>query len=329
MNTNIIDREAAVQDIKDTAAEASHHSSGDVLNMANPNSRYAHGKFERTGSVNENTNMPTTNTTVAGAYDIGNTSTTDVTSNYDNKFTEPETHTVGTGSRTVQALPEEVHDLGSTVQTQRTTHVLQTQAEPVQYIAPQQHVSSFGTNTSTSNTGSGIPHSTGRTNLAGVAAAGGVSSHAHAQTGTGAAYESGTAYGSNNTTSTNTAADTLGTTTTTTTSATHHDGGVSHHTTGLPAGQSGVVQHHGLVGENRTLEPTQAAYNVNAASGSAVGTGLLGMPHGTAGTAAGTTTTSSSTNHNSSTTTGAGHSDNAEKPQKESFLSKIKHALHK
>ncbi|CCG85048.1 protein of unknown function [Taphrina deformans PYCC 5710] len=261
MSSHTFDREAAEQDLKDTAADASYHSSGTVLNQADQNSKYAHGKLHRTGSIDENTSLPTTDTTIDGAYAIGQTSATESASNYQNKFTEPESHTVGTGSRTIQELPEHVVDMGSTVQTKRTTHVLQTEADPVQYISPQGaaigHVTSGGT-TYTSD----VPQVSTRST-------------------------------SNHTTDARDA---------------HLAQQVSAH-----AGHDGVVHHHGIVGQNQTIEPQDV--KLNAGSGTAVGTSSLGMPHGTTGT---TTHTSS---HDATT---------AESPkQKEGFMSKIKHALHR
>lgn len=130
------DRAAAEQDIKNVAAEASEHSSGTILNAPDPSSSYAHGKLERTGSLDEDTNMPTTKTTVSGAYAIGSTSAADSATNYDNKFTTPATETLGSGSRTLQVLPEQVQDLGTTVQTERTSYAVVREAEPVTYIPP-------------------------------------------------------------------------------------------------------------------------------------------------------------------------------------------------
>lgn len=135
--TSNFDRAAAEQDIKHVAAEASYHSSGTILNAPDPSSSYQHGKLDRTGSVDGSTSLPTTSTTVDGAYSIGSTDASGVADRYENKFTSPATEVAsGTGSRTVQAMPELVQDLGTTVQTQRTTRAVVTETTDAAYIPP-------------------------------------------------------------------------------------------------------------------------------------------------------------------------------------------------
>lgn len=297
------DRAAAEQDLKETAIDASKHSSGDVLDMANKNSAYAHGNEHLLSKVDENTTMPSADTTVSGAYSLGQTSTAGVAQNYSTEFPERETHTVGSGSRTINTLPSHVEDLGTTVQTNRTTHVVQQERDPtVTYIPPQS--GAYSTNSTGATT-----YSTGTTGAATTSQTG---SSMNQYGSTGASTQQ---YGSSGTSS----SDQYGTSSTT-------------HTTGLPAGQSGVVQHHGVVGENRTIAPTNTEYNVNPSSGVAVGTSTLGIPHGT------TTTTqshgsSSGGQHHAATTPAHSARDettttSGQKP-KESMMSKIKHAFHK
>lgn len=271
------DRDQAESDLKATAVESSQHSSGNVLDMADKKSAYAHGNEHLLNKVDENTSMPSTDTTVDGAYSIGHTSTAGVADNYSQAFPERDTHTVGTGSRTIQTLPSHVQDLGTTVQTNRTQHILQTEADPVTYIPPQTGAYTSSANTIDTSSGGGR----------GGLSTGASQAHVGSGTGTGA-----------------------GTTTST--------GATTTHTTGLPAGETGVVHHHGIVGENRTIEPTNAQYNVNAGSGVAVGTSSLGMPHGTQTAHANTTSSSH-----------AAHTTGEEKKTKESMFSKIKHALQK
>lgn len=288
MTSNFSRREAEAQ-LKETAADASYHSSGDVLNTAASDSKYAHGAMERTGSVDGNTALPSTNTTVDGAYAIGHTSTANTVENYDNKFTTPATHSIGNGSRSVQQLPEEVHDLGSTVQTQKTTHVITTESQPTKTTAY-------------------IPPSSGATYTTGTAG------QAYTTTGTSGLSSSQGQYDTSNTSS----------------DARNLSNELGHGNTS----SSSKHAHHGIIGNNTTIQPAEnAQYNLNAVSGAALGTSAMGIPHSTT-TAHNSTTTSSTGGHGVS---GAAHKaeHNVEstgthnEPKKEGMMAKIKHAFHK
>lgn len=152
-------RSTAERDLKETAQVASEHSSGTILNAPDPNSSYAHVKMERSGSVNANTTMPTTQSTIDGAYSIGSTDASGVAANYDNQFTTPATEVVsGSGSRTVQALPEQVQDRGTTVQTQKITRAVIKESSPVTYIPPATTTSqTVGTASTIYTTGEAYP----------------------------------------------------------------------------------------------------------------------------------------------------------------------------
>lgn len=268
--TSNFSRSQAEADLKETAADASYHSSGDVLNTAAPDSKYAHGAMERSGSIDGNTNLPSTETNFSGAYAIGHTSTAGTAEAYDNKFTTPATQTVGTGSRTVQSLPEQVTDLGSTVQTHKTTHII------TEAVAP--------TTTTTY-----IPPKSNATYTTGSA---------------------GQAY----TTTTSSAAATAGETR-------HLSSGIS--TQDSHATTSAGHAHHGIIGNNTTIRPADDTHiQLNAASGAAVGTSAMGIPHSTASTSA--------AKHGQSTTHDAASDvDHTAQPKKEGMMSKIKHAFHK
>jgi len=334
-------RAEAESQLKEVAAEASYHSSGDVLNQADEQSRFAHGKFERTGSAEGLTTLPSTTTTVDGAYHIGHTDAENVGQNYVNKFSTPASHTIGSGSRSTQVLPEQVNDLGSTVQTNIIQHAVTKVSEPTVYIPPQTSsgLESVATSTNTlpgpghslNTSGSAFPVTTGTSNHT---TSDSTRSHhgvvGHNQTlypttltaGISGNPVSGVAVG------------------TTSLGIAHTDPTTPHREA---AGQSmptstdttGQIKHHGILGHNQTITPVvhSGDYSGNPAAGSAVGAAQLGVPHTTRetrhpheseGAAHPSSSHSTSEGHKSSQAETASGSTQAKKT---SLLTKIKDAM--